>query len=252
MPTLRLTLNQQRPHDIAHTVRHKDRRSHEALLRVPRHIRHPYRDHETHHRPKRPDDAVPRHRRDGANRLKRRPAEGAHNQRPKAGDRAVDSVCAGHHEEDEIGLWIEEGLANLSRLELLASQPRLPASQPLSCHDLLLRGKEPSRRGAARDEETPDAEEDGEAAGEEVDVLPPLQRAACDLAEAVVDGAADDGEEARAGEPPGLPQRLLLLRVVPGDDGHEGGGDDGLDEAEEEALDEEALEGCYGGSEHAD
>ncbi|KFY29695.1 hypothetical protein V494_08536 [Pseudogymnoascus sp. VKM F-4513 (FW-928)] len=235
-----------RPHDIAHAVRHKDRRGHETLLRVARYIRHPYRDYKTHHRAEGPDDAVSRHGRHGAqyeneteraereleeNRLQRRPAERANNQRPETRHRAVDGVCARHHEEDE---------------------PRLSAPQPLGSNDLLLRGQKPGRRGAARDEKTPYPKQNSEASSEEVNVLPPLQRPPSNLTKPVINRPANDSEEPRTRKPPRLPQRLLLLRVVPRDDGHECGGDDGLDEAEEEALDEEAAEGGHGRGEHAD
>jgi len=305
MPLLRLAPDQQRAHDVAHAVRHEDGRGHEALLRVPRHVRHPQRDHQAHHRPERPDDAVPHDGRRGAvrparapddgaarddgqaaqheqrdarvahprrqparredrdeaqraereleqDRVQRRPAERLDDQRAEARHGAVGRVRRRHHDEDEPGLGVEQGLAHLRGLELGAAHAGAPAPQPLDGDDALVGRQEPGRGGAAGHEEAPEGEEDGEAAGEEVDVLPAPEGAAGDLAEAVVEGAADDGEEARAGEPPALAQRLLLLRVVAGDDGHEGRGDDGLDEAEEEALHEEPAVRRHGRREHAD
>jgi len=57
-----LRFDQLRADDVAHAVRHEDRRRHEGLLRLPRHIRHANGDDQTDDRAEEPDDGVAGHR----------------------------------------------------------------------------------------------------------------------------------------------------------------------------------------------
>lgn len=180
------------------------------------------------------------------------PAKGRHDEGPEAAHRAVDRVRRRHHEEDEPDFNVRHGLFQLGRLELCAAHAGLAVAQPFHGREALLLRQEPCGHGGVGDGEAEEAKEEGEGAGEQVDVLPALEAAAGDLGEAVVEGAADDGEEPRAAEPPALAQRLLRLRVVAGDDAHEARGYDALDEAEEEALHVQALPGGDGRRQHAD
>lgn len=184
--------------------------------------------------------------------LQRAPAKRGHDEGAKAADGAVHGVARRHHDEDEVDLDVEERLADLIGLELGAAHARLADAEPLDGREALHGREEPGGHGGVRDRETGEAEQEREGAGEEVDVLPAREAAAMELRKGVVEGAADDGEEARAGEPPALAEALLALGVVSGHDAHEARGNDALDEAQEEALHEEAPPGGHGCGEHAD
>lgn len=180
------------------------------------------------------------------------PAKGRHDEGAEAADRAVDRVRRGHHQEDQPDFDVQHGLLELRGLELGAPHASLSVAEPFHGRKPLLLGQEPGRHGRVGQGKAKEAKEERQGSGEQVDVLPALEPASRDLGEAVVEGAADDGEQARAAEPPALAQRLLRLRVVAGHDAHEARGDDALDEAEEEALHVQALPGGDGRRQHAD
>ncbi len=136
-----------------------------------------------------------------------------------------------HRQEHEPYFGVEGGLQDLVHPDRLVANARLAVLEPLYGDDALLGLEEPCGLWRVGDEEAPYREEKGQNSREDVNVLPAGQLAAVDLGEAVVEGAADDGKPPAAGEPPALTERLLLLRVVPADDGHEGGGDQGLSKA---------------------
>lgn len=62
---LGLALHQLRPHDISHTIRHKDGRCHEALFGLSGYISRAEHDRQTYHGSKEADERVANHRRDG-------------------------------------------------------------------------------------------------------------------------------------------------------------------------------------------
>lgn len=185
-------------------------------------------------------------------RVEGAPAKGRHDQRAESAHGAVDGVCRRHHQGDQPDLDVEDGFPELRRLEGCASHTGLAMPETLHGSEPLLLGQEPSRHGRVWHDEAEEAKEKRQRPCEEVDVLPPLEAAARDLGKAIVERAADDGEDAGRREPPALPQRLLGLGVVPGDDAHEARGDDALDEAQEEALHVQALVRRDGGGQHAD
>lgn len=67
----------------------------------------------------------------------------------------------------------------------------------------------------------------------------------------IVQRATDNGKRCGRRQPKGLPECLLLLRLVSAYDCHVCCWDDALEEAEKEALDVEASPACYPSSGHA-
>lgn len=197
---------------------------------------------------------------DGAERAERElqqdglqggPSKGRDDEGAEAADGAVDGIRRGHDQGDEPDLGVGGGLPDLRRLEPRAAHARLAVAEALDGREALLGREEPRRHGGAGDREAQAPEEQGQRAGQQVDVLPRAQGAAGDVGEGVVQGAADEDEGAVAAVPPALAGRLLRLRVVAGDDAHEARGDDALDEAQREALDVESAPRGHGRGEHA-
>jgi hypothetical protein len=60
----------------------------------------------------------------------------------------------------------------LVRFDFLAADACGSLSEPFNSDDAFVRGEKPSFCTGIWDEETPNAEEEGQAAGEEIDVLP--------------------------------------------------------------------------------
>lgn len=157
-----------------------------------------------------------------------------------------------HHNKDQVRLHIQKRLFDLPHLKLRAPYPGLAVSQPLHRREPFLLGQKPRRDGRVWHGEAEDSKQHRQRSGQQVDVLPTLQPAPLDLGEPIVERPADDGEQARATEPPALPKALLQLRIISRNDAHKASGHDALDKAEEEALGVQAAVRGDGGREHAD
>lgn len=112
----------------------------------------------------------------------------------------------------------------MAPLYLLASHASLALSKPLYCNHSLFWGEEPCRDRGVGHSATPKAEQECQSTSEYVNILPSGQRARRDLTKAIVQRSSDDCKPASTREPPSLPKRLLLLRVITADNCHEARG----------------------------
>lgn len=160
-------------------------------------------------------------------------------------------VCRSHHDEDEPDFNIQDRLEQLSFFDSVTSHTPLRPPNALDGHDALFGRQEPRSDSRVWNAKIAETEKDTQGPGEEVDILPRGQASVFNLAETVVNRAAEDGKKASRAGPPTLSKRLFVLCIESCDDTAEAGRYRALNEAKEKALSVEATEGSHSSGRHS-
>lgn len=177
--------------------------------------------------------------------------EGLENDRSENVGGGSTGIDAEGSNEEEVELWLGEGLDRLFEAEFLRDNTLLIGLQALDSLEAVFGRKELGLAWAIGNEEPrEDADDNGNETEEEVNDLVDVQFAVGNSSEAVTDSRAEDSSETICAVPAGNSEGLLCSAIEGNGDDREEGNCSSLEPPEKEAARGESGE--VGGPSHAE